>query len=672
MGINKRIRDKRLLARNIYLCGGIAGFSLLFITLLLFSQENLWIHRIEHQAFYLLNGTLGVSFGWDWLMIIAASRLWLNLFILIVLCLAIIEGWRLRQRYLGRHFGYLIFAVAISILADETADLINDAIKRPAPCSELKHISDSVSSTLKIKAYSLNVKPPQLESYKNLRAMYKTHLLPSSDNDVLDERTAGWFCLTLLLFLVFPKTAAVAFGLLLLSIFANLAKGYQWLLGEIGSLCLGSIGAGLSLLFLRHPLRWLERKAEEIFVTLFSKSLLEKTLIFSSLREEEIKSITAWLQQIALKRLISRESFWDRLIRRKVLPLLNVHPSTFSLSSQPEIQTGLKIRPSPYVRFLKLPDGRMFVVKVVSRLGGVFHRSGRIARYKHSARCNLFLEQLQLPVPRVFWVEEGINTFGLRSHFFMIEEFINGRPLNPSNESEIKEAMHLLALLHNHTSQLWGTVFSHDLHPRQDYILHYIRPRVSYYLHKIKRTAGISFSQEEHMQLWSLFKEETTEVIAKASISFRLTHGDVTPRNFLVCNDGTLRLIDFTTVRYDLCGEEIIKSAVSLTRRYCDKTHIVWKYYFDRAGAERWAEFKLQARLAFALFALRELAHQRALWDKKNNYVPSPEKIWYWLQQLFCDEYLEIWGETPAETNWDAIYAIIAGKEPFTQKIRSS
>lgn len=668
MRINKRIRDKRLLAANIYLCGGIAGFFIIFITLLLFSQENLWIHRIEHRVFYLLNTTLGVYLGWDWLMIIAASRLWLNVFIVGVLCLAIIEEWRLRQKHLGRYFGYLIFAFVISILADETADLINDAIKRPSPCSELKHLSDSFSSTFKIKAHSLKVQPPQLESYKNLRVMYKTHLLPSWGNDVIDERTTGGFCLTLLLFLVFPKTAAVALVLLLLSIFANLAIGYQWLLGEIGSFCLGSIGAGLSLLCLRHPLRWLERKAEEIFVTLFSKSLSEKTVIFSSLSEEEIKSITTLLQQIALKRIISRESFWDRLIRRKVLHLLNVHPPTFRLSSHPEIQTDLKIRPSPYVKFLKLPDERVFVVKAVSRLGGVFHRSRRIARYKHSARCNLFLEQLQLPVPRVFWVEEGINTFGLRSYFFMIEEFINGRPLNQANESEIKEAIRLLTLLHNHQSQFWGAVFSQGLYSRQDYSLHYIRPRVSYYLHKIERTAGISFSEEERIQLWNLFKEETTEVLAKESVSFRLTHGDITPRNFLVCSDGTLRLIDFTTVKYDLCGEEIIKSAISLTRRDCYKTPVIWKHYFDRAGAERWAEFKLQARLAFALFALRELAHQRALWDKKNNYVPSPEKIWHWLQQLFCDEYLEIWGETPAETNWDVIYAIIAGKESFIPK----
>ncbi|MCX7765133.1 MAG: aminoglycoside phosphotransferase family protein [Candidatus Sumerlaeia bacterium] len=661
-----KIKDKRLLGGNIYLFGGFSGFFLLLIILLLFSGKDFWLHKIEHQIFYVLNGTLGISLAWDWLIIIAISRVWLQISIVLVFGLAILEGWRLRQKHLGRHFGFLIFAVAISLLADETADLINDRIKRPAPCYELNHLAGKVSSTSGTQSYFLKVHPPQVKTYKDLSDIYKTHLISPLDNDVLDEKTAGWFCLALMLFFGFPRTAIVTLGLLLLSIVANLATGYQWLMGEIGAFCLGSIGAGLSLVWLRRPLHWLERKTEEIFVILFSKSLMAKTAVFAHLNEEEVKTLNIWLRQNALRRLISRERFWDKLIRRKVFPLLNVHNTTFSLTSQPEVQTSLKTRPSPYVRFLKLPDGRMFVIKAVSRIGGVFHRSGRIARYKHSAWCNLFLEQLQVPVPRVYWVEEGISTFGLRSYFFMIEEFINGRPLNLSNEGEVKEAMRLLALLHNHPSQLWGAVFSHGLLPREDYLLRYIRPRILYYLNKIERTTGINFSEEERMHLWNLVKDETTKVIAKDSISFRLTHGDVTPRNFLVSNDGTLHLIDFTTVRYDLCGEEIIKSAISLTRGFQDRTHTVWESYFERAGSERWAEFKLQARLAFALFAIRELAHQRALWRKKNNYVPSSEKIWHWLQQLFCDEYLAIWGEKPAETNWSAIYAIIAGKEPFS------
>ena len=467
---------------------------------------------------------------------------------------------------------------------------------------------------------------------------------------------AGWGALCLCLFTGARRTGVVCAILLACYAIGWHTPASPGMGNEISGLLAGILVGIPALLSLQGMKTWMERKAERLFLFFFSGSLIHLSggiknngsgppHPFSSHRKPGDSRLG--------------------LIHKEVIPLMNPSRIDYKvLDKPPGVNPDRKWEGSRYVRFLRFADGRIYVVKIARGAGGFFHRPRRIARYYESALCATSLESLGFPVPRVYFLKEGITSLGLKRYILIVEEYINGTPLEPSNPDHVERAVRILARLHSHKRDGWGVPRHPGIKVGSSYIWRVLRPRVLYNIRRISRWYGKEWPEKMTERIWKLFETEALRLFQDGGISYRLIHGDVECQNFLVSGDGkTVWLIDFLTVRFDLAGAEIVSAAFQLTRGFPRHRPKAWNAYFESAGHERWAEFLKQANLSLAFFGLRELAHWRALGVKRHAPPPSVELVIKWLEGLFQLE-AGIWGDKPTDTNWAEISELIQGKLP--------
>ncbi len=607
-----------------WLFAGLSGLLALYLFTLLFDMEPFLI-RTELGLFQWLDGHLGKDSVLDWTVLVGASRFWVYVSLSVVLFAASAQGWAMRRRDYGQVFGLIFFAAVVTILAEEVGDFVSDHINRDLPWDS--------------------------GALETIRDRYDADFLDiPSTGGIVDENMVGWGVMILLLSLRLPRPAWIALALGLVHAGARLTVGAQWLFDEVNSALLSLTLAGGALLGLGRALRWCERNASEQIILLTGFHLAPPEAGHAAVRAELTHNVAEARRLHRLR----RHRFWENLTRRSVLPVLNATGRPATLAAQPPGRTIPGFRPSPHVRFLALEGGELFVIRAMRRWGGWLAPSAKFRRYVQSARCHLYLERLGLPVPRMFWVRETLTTLGLRNLYFLVEEFIDGRPVDRDSQAELRAAVGLLVRLHGFESETWGPVAQAAPQPRSHYLLRALRPDLLYYLRRIEKWADVRFDHDDLERLWKLEEAAALAVLLRRRRPFRLIHGDVHYRNFLYGPArGEVHLIDFTTVAYDLHGWEILKMAAAFGRREAPAAARLWREYFELAGEERWGEFLHEAPLALFRHGLREMAHQRVA----PPHAPAALRkasILEWLAGLLAPA-PELWGARAAETDWEAL-----------------
>lgn len=622
--------------RWIYLVGGIIALLVIYLVEILEPSRN-FLSLAEVRVFFALDKTLGLNRVWDWTIYSGESPIFFFGALAGIVIAMFQDAWNSRRKHFGALFGYVLFTMLITAISLEISDNISDSIKRPSPWHLYQQTEVERSDEVGFIDFDKHVGMP-------------------------DEKLTAWACLIALLLPMLPRTAIVALILMIYFGLCQLALGTQWFLTQIASFAFGFALAGLALLSARGPLRWMERKAEQVFLTLFWKSIISGPLP----RDEALLQVRDFPRKIwgkiSLRKSQRKHRFWAALVQNDVLPILGSKDAPYRLDSRPQTPEGESIRPSPYVRFVQMPDGEITVVKALRRWGGILHRSSRIIRYARSAKNALKLERLGLPVPRTYWVEESIHRLGMQRRFLSIEEYVRGRHLDPENSAEVHRCIQLLAQLHAQSRNRWGAISDSRSRRRFQYGLQFLRPTVLKYLAKLRRTTGVDLSDADLNQIWPLFGTRAQGLLEDPDVRFRLVHGDVTARNFLLAGDGQPRMIDFVTVRYDLVGFEIIKAARGLSNGTPQACSAAWTAYFEAAGPGRWQEFKKQSALAFALYSLRELAQGRIRLAAPQTL--SRDRVLQWIDSLF-EMPATLWGENARETDWVALLGFLeisAGK----------
>lgn len=585
------------------------------------------LSALETHVFFAMNKLLGRNPVWDWTILLTASDFWIALTNVCSFLILIYYGWKKRTDDYGRIFGHLVFILLVVIITEETADVIADNLHRVLPWKA--GVADEIKASFHAD-------------------FFKMH----RDEGIVDDATSSLSCLFFLAFIRAPRPALMILLMISMYVLSGIIAGTQWVTVQFSSWLMGSFFAGLALTYSAGIRRWLEHKSSDLFITSMSHIFFENKLRgFSEpkTRAPFIRQVTAKFRQLKIN---TKRSFWEKTIMPKALEVLNANPASAKLYTSPRL-TMEKVKSDKRIRFLDA-DGKLFAVRAVRYRGGIYRTSPRYLHFITSVKNNLFLERLGFPVARVFWTQEGITNFGFRNYFFAIEEYLTLRPLNPALAQEIDHSMELLAQLHAHTSEYCGEINAH--HTRSYYLLRYLRGDINYYLKKIARTGHLEFSSGDFDIIWKLFEVEAIAVLNDTNLRFRLIHGDVSPNNFCAGKDSSIYMVDFLTLQYDLAGHEIIKACVSLTRLFPEHCHHAWIAYFRHAGSERWKEFLLQSRLAFARFALRELAHQRVALEIGDTDVKT--QIQNWIKNLF---HLgdSIWGQNPNETDWKKIFKIL-------------
>lgn len=595
----------------------------------LIPASNLWLNAIEEEASRDFNAMLGRRSVYDWSVILTSTDRWILLSILAGLISIFVEGWFTRGRHYGRLFGYALFAIILTMLTEEAGDKISDLVEhRDSPWVVLDGLTD-------------------------LRKSYDDEAIEMPEEcGFPDENVMGWSCLVALLFLRAPRTSMLTLATLMIYLGAHLAMGTRWLLDMLTAAAAGPALGAAALIAFERPLHWLERKSEEGFLFTFWRSLAESERLRRPPHDASQAAGVIYRKPRIVERQ-HREHYWHRLVRREVLPALNIPADRYRLLHSPPGGQLQAFRASPYVRFLVSANKEVIIVKAAWRLGGFFYRRGRTARYALSAKYNVALERLGLPVPRLYWSKEGVTHLGLRRYCLLVEEFIDGWPVETSNPNEVIAAMRVLARLHGHTRESWGNLLDTRPHARGQFIWQELRPRVYVALREFGRWYDRAWTADHSHQIWKLIESEAARILDDSTVTFRLTHGDVTPRNFLVSGEDIV-LVDLITLRFDLCGAEIIKAAIGLAHLQGDLRHLAWQTYFEAAGEERWREFRKQSRLALMVYLLRELAHLRAGGLREGEKPADPAQIVRWLESISaaCEE---SWGDLPADADWQKI-----------------
>jgi len=634
--MNMRTRDN-LVARGWgYLVVGILGLLCIYL-LEVIEPLHVVLATGEVRMYLGLSDTIGHNRAWDWTIFSGASPLYFLVSLTAMAICMVVGGWAARRTNYGRIFGYIVFLILTTAAARELGDTVSDYIKSPSPWNLYQGRTHGERHEAGFIDFDKKVGMP-------------------------DEKITAAACFILLLSARMPRSAVLALVLLIYYLFCQLALGMQWFVTQMASVFVGAVTAGGGLLALRGGVRWLERKSEETFLTVFWRSIHDISPgPAGDSRKRPGLSEDLW-ERISLRRALAKERFWRRVIQRDVLPILGAGDEAYRLDSKPQTKQGQDIRPSRFVRFLHAPgNGEIIVVKALQRFGGIFHRSGRVSRYSRSAKSNLKLARLGLPVPQILWVEDGVKTFGLRNYFLSLEEFVEGRHVNSAAPGETRRCMVLLADLHAHTGDRWGFVSDHRRRSRSQYVLQHLRPAVLHSMGKIRRTLMVEFSEDEVNHIWSLFERAALAVLSDPDVSFRLTHGDVTARNFVVALDGAIRMIDFVGVRYDLAASDIIKACISLTDGGQEACAAAWRAYFEEAGATRWEEFRKEGCVALAAYALRELAQGRAGAARLTSSA-AHDAVLRWLKRMFSLG-PEVWGSSPEKIDWERILDVLRGPE---------
>lgn len=615
----------------ILLSFGLIGLSLMYGLLLYYPSEDR-ILNFERDIAVSLNKSVAHNAIWDWTVQIASSRFFLMLSYVIAVGSVITWSWLRRTQDLGRVLGYAVWVLLWALLAQEVGNEISNFIQRDPPRVATNELS-------------------------NLHLLYSQTPDASAKTGVPDAHVLGIVCMALLLTIRARAVGLSIFPILLFHIVGQLSVGNRWLLDILGATLFGSVFAGGGLVLLARPLSKLERASEDLFLRRFWSWM--PTTFECTANPEEFRSekLIPTEVQFTSEQKLRKERYFRSVIAREVLPLFNVTMNSVQVLQQPEGELGDDWKGSSSVRYLKLPSNEIFVLKLAQAIWGLHSRSGRIQRAIRHARSNLALERLGMPVPRLYWLSEGRSPTRLVRHIIVVEEYLQGRTLIPDDETDILEAMGMLAKLHDNLGTGWGALAHTSTASAASYLWNELRPRTLYMINRIASWYGPHWPDGLTDRIWNLFREQYEIAMADGPPHFRLIHGDVGVRNLMRTSKG-IYMIDFTTVRFDIPGAEIIRSVNSLTKRNPVMRQLAWSAYFSAASRTRWHEFLRTANFDLARFALRELAHHRALGLRPNSHPPDASKIHSWLVEIFSLDASD-WGISHEETNWNQIAALL-------------
>jgi len=588
--------------------------------------------RLWELEFYrTLDATLGVAPTWDWFILLVASAWFISLCGAGLLVLLLEEAWQTRRDHFGRAYAFILGSIAFMFVTGMMVELATEEIRRKSPW------------------FFIHGNRHKLEQFVDIGLIHF-----SRRTDLMDEVTYGWTFLTLALGLRFRRFGIYSLLGVVLFSGSNMILGRHWPISVIGSMALGSVGAGVWLLGWGRPLGWLERRVEELFVRLLWRRLLPL----------EAMPQKALLDQPAMSREARRrgrrkQRHWDAVVRQVVIPVVAPGVIDYRILREPPVVEGHESAPSSYVRFVQLADGTMYVVKFVRRRASPFHVPHRIVMYSRAARMNAVLGRLGFPVPRQYWVAESINYGGLVRTFVSVEEYLCGRPLSRENAEELRKGLCLLARMHRETSDSWGCI---DRDPSQSfaaYIYRYAQQQAAFLLRRVMIRHNVHLSDAEVSSVWRRLE---AHLLARQRQGgpFRLIHGDVTQKNIMLDANGGCHLIDFTDTAYDLAGGEAIKGVIHLFRRLPAHRTQAWASYFEAREPGAWDEFLAEAPAAFAFFAIRELAQGRIPLAPMENLELRSAAVLAWLQRV-VDVPAAAWGPSPAGTRWVLLDALLVG-----------
>lgn len=584
---------------------------------------------LESEVIVFLNGLLGNSRIWDWFIILGAhSGIFFGLMILLLAVFAV-EGWRIRRRDYGRVYGYGLLVILLALVVGLAIDVFSYRLaQRSAPWTVLGGLDD-------------------------LRNFYTTDFLAMSLRDgYVDGNLVGWCCAVVLLWNRATRTARVMLGIVLLHGFSEVSLGEQWPIAHLLALLIGAAIGGAGLLRLEGVFAQAERHMADFFVARAWRQLTpEKLRVGSSPMKSESARVVVVGSDLHKRNRAARR-IWLRLVYREVIPVVSLQSGEYILSRTPPHEVKTPFKPSRFVRFIRSPRGEVFVVKAAWRWSFPFVVPKRIRRYRLHARNTLALERLKFPVPRLYWVREGLLNFGLRRYFLLVEEYLPGRPLDRTSYEEASQAIYLLAQLHENKRIGWGAISETGKTSVEAYAWTYLRPRLMYSLHRISRYYGSTWPSDLSTRVWGWFESKIFKMMESDCPPFRLIHGDVTRNNFLRSGD-SVKMIDLLTLRYDWVGWEIIRATISFSQKTDHWRSEIWQTYFREAGNARWREFLRHSGVSVGCYVLWEYAHQRAFAFEKDIHPGDPERFASRLYTLMHDE--SIWGATPEETRWDKL-----------------
>ncbi len=589
------------------------------------------ILKSDILIFEFLNDSLEKNPVWDWTILTTSSNLFIITGLVITALFILIEGWNKRKINYGRIYTIPLLSIIIGLIILFASAELNDYISTPAP-------------------WLLPGYDDILDNYNvNFKHLHKESWFP--DDTIITVSFIIFFCGSISI-----ATSLILLFFLLFHIIANITLGTVWPTTEAASFLIGSLTGGL-LLYLFHPLiRKLDPNIEFIFLFCFSKHVInakDKNLI-----ESKNPELANKLMKIKNLNSLTKESFWNYLMNNVVFPILSESDKSLLIYSVPPNENKEKIRASKYVKFLCYDKNPVYVIKAARTLGGFFVKPGRVAKYINEAKINLKLYTLGIPVPRIHYAHEGFMNAGFTKYFVSIEQYVNASPIDINNEEDIDKAIEIIINLHSFYSESWGSAIEKNNHSIKDYIVIMLRRQFLYYLKKTEIFWGVSFDESEIGTIWHQLCSHTSKVFDSDKIKFRLIHGDITPRNILADKNKKVTLIDLQTVKYDLFGTEVIKSAISLANKSSEASSKLWIKYFAKSAPDRWNEFKAQSNLVFALYGLREFAHGRTFIESKHSEAIDKEIIIRWIKNLLNPPE-DLWGKSPRETNWERIFYIL-------------
>ncbi len=627
----KRFTRERRFGRVLFWSG--IALSLVLYILATAPGTDLLLFDFEVGLYRAFESTEGATRGWDWTLLVTGSLWWLGLILFAAAMSVLHLGWIRRRKHFGRDYGYAVIALVVTCTSAVLFEEWSEEIPRSAPWTLTEGAEHDLAET-------------HSPDFINFHA--RTDLL----NGVVFSSVLLWL---LLMPRFFAPSLIILFGVVTHS-FGRLALGSDWLTSLLISWSAGFVAAGAMLAWCSGLFRWAERKSERIFVRLFWRFLFSRSKrnlrhVLSSPRHRKM-----WEYKVQ-QDFHRQAKAWKSVVERRLLPLMAPGVAEYKLLETPPDATAADSR-SPYVRFLHLKDGPIYVVKMARRTGLNIGRPGRIERYNRSVRNTIAVDSLGVPVPRVYWATETVERFGFVRTFIGVEEFIDGLAFDPSNADQAKAAAQALAKLHSIQSGTWRTPDEIVEQPLP-YSLIRVRPEVMMTLRKIGKKIGFDMEPHEEM-LWQIL-EKLLDDVDRLQVKWRLIHGDFTKWNLIFREGKPPCFIDLVDMRYDISGPEALKASRIVGREDVPNRQLFWETYF--ANGPDWEEFLKQASWSLSFLLLREMAHSRVEVSKS---VPREDREKVVLERIRFALSLprETWGDSPRDTDWqriDKLFSPMAG-----------
>jgi len=556
-------------------------------------EPSSWgLQRIDRAVFLALNSTLGLQATWDWTVMFASGARWYYLFAGFAFAFAVAQAWITRRQHYGKAFGIMIFAVAVMFTAEEWADQLSDRVMQPSPMSTLQFTDIG------------EMRDADFANYRR-------------KSPVPDENSVALAALSLILLPRLPWGAFVSALGLMTYVLATMTFGRQWFFIHLGSIAGGVTFAGFALVGLRSVLRWLERESERVAIAIAWRHL-------SGLKDDDMAEREG--EEARTMRKSDARDFWQHLVENDVLPLLQ--PGTIDYEILERSPSRPEASPtSRYVRFLRLASGEVVVIRAASRFGGLFHRGQRVRRLLRSARTNLLLERLGVPVPRTLWAHESPSKYGLSRLVIVVEEFKQGSPMPTDRLDALGDMAGMLARLHAQTCARWGEVTEASRRPRAQYLIGWLRPKLVFWARRANAHHSLGWSELRIDQLVDRILDSARTLLTEDSSPFRLIHGDMWQGNVLWNGPGQVHLIDFNTARFDFVAMELVPSFFLSMRERPEWLNQVWREYRRHAPPAIAEEFRRQAHVALACYALQRIA-------KAHNAPPRDIDAATWIEDL--------------------------------------